>query len=114
MSERFSGKHVTLVSGILDDKAYPEMLRCLLPHCRRAILTRPTIDRATPPEALRNVAAEIIPDVTVIPDAASALNHALATSSPDHVIIVAGSLYLAGEIKEAIEKGKVKLPSFRA
>ena len=109
LSERFAGRYITLVSGILDDKAYPEMLARLLPLCGRVILTQPKIDRSLPPEALREVAEKIISDVTVIPDAPSALRHAIRTSAPDHVVCVAGSLYLVGEIKEAIEAGTIVL-----
>ena len=109
LSERFAGRYITLVSGILDDKAYPEMLGCLLPRCNRVILTQPKIDRAIPADALKKVAEKIIADVSVIPDVPSALNYAIRTSKPDHVICIAGSLYLVGEVKEAIETGSVVL-----
>ncbi len=109
LSERFSGRHITLVSGILDDKAYPEMLALLLPLCTKAILTQPKIDRSIPPDALRKEAEKIIRDVTVIPDAPAALRHAIETSRPEDVVCVAGSLYLVGEIKEAIETGGIVL-----
>lgn len=109
LSKQFAGRHITLVTGILDDKAYPEMLACLLPLCARAILTQPKIDRSLPAETLRKVAETIIPNVTVIPDAPSALQYAVRTSAPDDVVCVAGSLYLVGEIKEAIEVGAIVL-----
>jgi dihydrofolate synthase/folylpolyglutamate synthase len=108
LSETFSGKPITLVSGILDDKAYPEMLRRLLPLCRRAVLTQPKIDRSIPAESLRKEAEKTVRDVTVITDVASAVNHAIQTSLPNEVICITGSLYLVGEIKEAVENGLVE------
>ena len=109
LSERFSGKHITLVSGILDDKAYPEMFKCLLPLCTRAVFTQPKIDRSLHPETLRKEAEKIIHDITVIPDVVSALNHAVRTSDSKDVVCITGSLYLVGEVKAAIEKGLVAL-----
>jgi dihydrofolate synthase/folylpolyglutamate synthase len=109
VSERFSGRNITLVSGILDDKAYPEMFRCLLPLCSRAVLTQPKIERSLSPDTLRKEAEKIISDIKLIPDVASALNHAIQTSEPDDVVCVTGSLYLVGEVKEAIENGLISL-----
>lgn len=109
LSESFSGRNITLVSGILDDKAYPEMFKCLLPLCTRAVFTKPKIDRSLPPAALQREAEKIIHDITVIPDVASALKHAIQTSGPEDVVCIAGSLYLVGEVKEAVEKGMVVL-----
>jgi len=107
LSEHFSGRTITLVSGILDDKAYPEMFKHLLPLCARAVFTKPKIDRSLPPEELRREAEKIIGDITVIPDVAAALTYAVETSGPDDVVCVSGSLYLVGEVKEAIEGGGI-------
>jgi dihydrofolate synthase/folylpolyglutamate synthase len=111
LAERFAGRRITLVSGILDDKAYPEMLARLLPLCTKAVLTQPRIDRSISPEALRKEAERIISDIHVIPDVATAVNHAVADAGPEEVICIAGSLYLVGEVKEGIEKGLIALPS---
>jgi dihydrofolate synthase/folylpolyglutamate synthase len=52
LSENLSGRNITLLIGILDDKPYKTMLKDLLPLCKKAILTRPKIDRALTPEKL--------------------------------------------------------------
>jgi dihydrofolate synthase/folylpolyglutamate synthase len=109
LAERFAGKRITLVSGILDDKAYPDMLRLLLPLCSRAVLTQPKIDRSIPPDALRKEAEKNIDDIQVIPDVAAAVNHAIQTTGPEDAVCITGSLYLVGEVKESIEKGLVAL-----
>jgi len=107
LSEQLAGKKITLVSGILDDKAYPAMLKCLLPICTRAVLTQPKIDRSLSPDTLYPIAKEMIDDVTVIADVPAAVNHALHCALPDEVICVAGSLYLVGEVKEGLENGTI-------
>lgn len=109
LSTHFADRRITLVTGILDDKAYPAMLRKLLPLCTRAIFTRPKIDRALPPEAFLAVAEDCHSDARVIPDVPTAVAHAVNTSSAEDIICITGSLYLIGEVKEALETGTLKL-----
>lgn len=99
-----AGRQLTLVIGILDDKPYEAMLRLLVPHCQRLILTRPKIDRALPTEKLFNVSREILSDITVIEDVGEAVQYALQTALADDVICIAGSLYVVGEAKQQFEK----------
>jgi dihydrofolate synthase/folylpolyglutamate synthase len=98
-----AGRDITLVIGILDDKPYREILSALVPHCRRVILTRPQIDRALPPEKLIPATSELTADWRVIPDVAAAVSHAINSSKPDDVVCIAGSLYVVGEAKAALE-----------
>ncbi len=98
-----AGRAITLVIGILDDKPYREILSALVPHCRRVILTRPQIDRALPPEKLIPATSELTADWRVIPDVAAAVSNAINASAPDDVVCVAGSLYVVGEAKAALE-----------
>ena len=109
LSTKLRDRRITLVSGILDDKAYPEMLRCLLPLCTRAVLTRPKIDRSLSPDTLFEVAKDIISNVKVIASVTEAVTHAMRTSAPEDVVCITGSLYLVGEVKEAIENGLISL-----
>ncbi len=99
-----SGYSITLVAGILEDKPYTDMLKSLLPHCRRVILTRPQINRGLPPEILHDAAKKLITDITVCPDVESAVNRALDTASAEDAICIAGSLYVVGEAKTALQK----------
>jgi len=108
ISENLTDRNITLVAGILDDKPYAAMLRCLLPLCSRAILTRARIDRALPPEKLHAVANEILADIQICPDVCRAAKRAIETASPHDAICIAGSLYVVGEAKEAFDKN----PSF--
>ena len=102
-------RRIILVVGILDDKPYAPMLKSLLPVCSRAIITRAKTDRALPPQKLYATAKKIISDVTTVADVAKAAKHAIETAGPDDVVCIAGSLYVVGEAKEAIEKGLIRL-----
>jgi dihydrofolate synthase/folylpolyglutamate synthase len=108
LSKNLSRRRITLVVGILDDKPYGAMLKSLLPVCSRAIVTRAKTERALAPQRLYAAAKKIISDVTVIPEVAAAARQAIETANPNDVICIAGSLYVVGEAKEAIEKGLIK------
>ncbi|MBW2603709.1 MAG: bifunctional folylpolyglutamate synthase/dihydrofolate synthase [Deltaproteobacteria bacterium] len=104
LSENLSGRNITLIIGILDDKPCKAILKDLLPLCQKVILTRPKIDRALAPEKLYPIAQKIISDIHVIPDVDKAIIHAIENASPKDVICIAGSLYVVGEAKELFEK----------
>jgi dihydrofolate synthase/folylpolyglutamate synthase len=103
LTSYLAGRKLTLVIGILDDKPYEAMLNCLLPLAERVILTQPRINRALPPERLREVAARYNLDIIVIADVAGAVKHAVDTRIPHGAICIAGSLYVVGEAKETFE-----------
>ena len=103
LSAHFTGRNLTMVIGILDDKPYNAMLKCLLPAANRVILTRAKINRALEPKKLEALAKKLTPKVTIIADVKQALEYAVKSASPDDVICVAGSLYVVGEAKEALE-----------
>jgi dihydrofolate synthase/folylpolyglutamate synthase len=103
LAANYDKRKVTMVIGILDDKPYRAMLNCLLPTASHIILTRAKINRAMEPQKLESIAKKIIPGVTIIPDVKLALEHAIKTASPDDIICVAGSLYVVGEAKEALD-----------
>ncbi len=105
LAENLTKRRITLVIGILDDKPHGSMLKSLLPQCSRAIITRAKTDRALAPEKLYAMAKKTISDVTIVPDVAGAAKNAIENAGPDDVICIAGSLYVVGEAKEAIEKG---------
>ncbi len=103
LSQHMASKKITLVVGILEDKPYEDMLRCLIPVCSRVILTQPEIDRSLSPDKLYSVAEKITSDISIIPDVGEAVRHAVDTALPDEAVCIAGSLYVVGEAKEALE-----------
>ncbi len=104
LSETLADRNITLVIGILNDKPYAAMLRFLLPLCNRVILTRAKIDRALPPETLFHVAKKKLSNIEICPDVCSAVKLAVETTSPEDAVCIAGSLYVVGEAKEALDK----------
>jgi len=103
LSNHLIRRDITLVIGILDDKPYRAMLQALVPVCRRVILTQPRIDRRLPAQTLLPIVKEFTDDVTVVPDVQNAVLRAIKTAGADDAVCIAGSLYVVGEAKEALE-----------
>jgi dihydrofolate synthase/folylpolyglutamate synthase len=104
LQNTLAGRRITMVTGILDDKPYAAILKDLVAPCSRLILTRSTIDRSLPPETLEAAAKPLISDIQIIADVGDAVRHAIATSRPEDAVCIAGSLYVVGEAKAALEK----------
>jgi dihydrofolate synthase/folylpolyglutamate synthase len=103
-----AGRDITLVIGILDDKPYPAMLRRLLPTASRVIITQAKINRALPAEKIEAVAKTLVPDTRIIRDVGEALRQAVQAATSESVVLVAGSLYVVGEAKAALENTSVQ------
>jgi dihydrofolate synthase / folylpolyglutamate synthase len=108
LDAHFKNREITMVIGILDDKPYQAMLRLLLPRAKRLIVTRAKINRALPPEKIAAVAKTMVRDIRIVPDVGSALRCAMETAAPQSLTLVAGSLYVVGEAKAALEESSVQ------
>jgi dihydrofolate synthase/folylpolyglutamate synthase len=106
LGSHFNKDRITMVVGILDDKPHYQILKMLAEVSSRVIVTRPTIDRALPAEALKKDASQWWPDVLLEPTVPSALRKAVELNDDDQVICVAGSLYVVGEAKTALSNMK--------
>jgi len=110
LATNLARREIILVIGILDDKPYRQMLKALVPVCRKVIVTRPAIGRALDPQTLLPVIKKWCDDVTVIDTVADALKVATQNLGPGQAVCVAGSLYVVGEAKQAIDSKKSQLP----
>lgn len=93
------GPHVKprLVFGCLADKDWPRMAQLLAPRVRDVTLSRVTPKRPLDPENLvPHFAAHTA--VRVIREPLEAIAKVMNEAQPDDVILVAGSVYLIGEI----------------
>jgi dihydrofolate synthase/folylpolyglutamate synthase len=108
LDAHFQNREITMVIGILDDKPYRAMLKLLLPRAARLIVTRAKINRALPPETIAAIARTMVAEVRIVPDVAGALRFAMQTAAPQGLTLVAGSLYVVGEAKAAMEQASVQ------
>ena len=105
LAANLTGRKLTLVIGILDDKPYEAMLKSLLPLAGRVVLTRAKIERALDPRKLMETAENYPLERTIVSDVAEAVKHAIDTNPPGGAICIAGSLYVVGEAKAAFDQG---------
>ncbi len=89
----------TLLFGCLDDKPMDELAKILFPIFDRVILTAPDSPRATDPLKLAALAETLGTPSTVVPKPKAALDVALGSTPPAALLVIAGSLYLAGELR---------------
>jgi folylpolyglutamate synthase/dihydropteroate synthase len=66
------------------------------------VLTRVAMERSADPRELAGHVAQKVP-CQVIEDSRSALRTLFAAARPDEIVVVAGSLYLLGEIRPTLE-----------
>lgn len=98
-----------LLCGVLEEKLSPEMLGALAELAPRAAATAPQERRAVPPEALAGELEQRGVRTEVCGDAASALAQARAIAGAAGIVIVAGSLYLVGEVRALLcEEGAIR------
>ena len=109
LGNNLAHRPITLVVGILNDKPFKAMLKSLLPVCSRLFITQAKIDRALDTQQLFDVVKNKISDVRMISDVAGAVAQAVANADSNEVVCIAGSLYVVGEAKAAIEKGLLNI-----
>lgn len=103
LAHYFPGRPVVAILGVSNDKDAQAILSELLPGVAWACFTRSRHPRAADPQELVPIAAQII-DVerlAVAGSVAEALDWAEALAVPHAVICLTGSLFIAGEGREA-------------
>jgi dihydrofolate synthase / folylpolyglutamate synthase len=105
--DEFVKEKVTLVFGAMRDKALAEIGAVLFPAAERLVLTEPRSPRAaSADELLRAVPADDPPrSIALAPSVADALTVARAQTPHARTVLVAGSLYLVGEVKALLAAG---------
>ncbi|HWN94377.1 MAG TPA: folylpolyglutamate synthase/dihydrofolate synthase family protein [Methylomirabilota bacterium] len=93
-------KPLTLILGILEDKNWQSVCRTLAPLATRIVATRVPSDRTTPPEKLADF-CHTVNSAAAICVAANA-PEAIALTAQEPLVVIAGSLYLVGEVMELL------------
>ena len=92
------GRRLPFLIGIMRDKAIDQIVAALAEAASHFVCVAVTHERAASPAELMAVARAVAPHVPAVVEAAplDGLNRAITFGSP---VVVAGSLYLAGEIR---------------
>lgn len=100
---RFHGdREIRLIYGSSRDKAVDEVAGLLFPLADRVLLTRSTVARSASPQALLGLTDHLHPRIECVDPPAEALRAARQGATDRTLIVVAGSIFLLGEIRPII------------
>ncbi len=108
LDDYYPGQPVTLVFGASADKDIEGMFSELLPRVTRLIVTKSEHPRAEEPAYLEELAHSHGIRVERIHPVAEAIARGIEIARPGEVILICGSLFVAGEALRAWEDGLVK------
>jgi len=102
-------REITMVFGVMRDKAVQEITEILFPIAEHVIVTRANNPRSASPDEIRQAAARVAAgiDIDEAEDVASALERARKiagpksagpkSAGPGGLVVVTGSIYIVGE-----------------
>jgi dihydrofolate synthase / folylpolyglutamate synthase len=96
LSACYEGRWLTLVFGAMRDKAIGEMAEILFPLADRVIATQAENPRSATPEEIRQLASRISVEIDQAASLSAALDRAGSVTPRDGIIVVTGSIYMAG------------------
>jgi dihydrofolate synthase / folylpolyglutamate synthase len=97
LSGKYEDRPVTMVFGILRDKAVAEMAEILFPIAERVIVTRADNPRSASVQEIREAARRVAVEISEAESVAAALDEAGRVAGPDGLVVVTGSIYIVGE-----------------
>jgi dihydrofolate synthase/folylpolyglutamate synthase len=99
-----NSREITMVFGVMRDKAVQEITEILFPIAGRVIVTHANNPRSASPDEIRQAAARVTSgtDIEDAKDVASALDRARKVAGSAGLIVVTGSIYVVGEAMRTI------------
>ena len=102
LNSEYANRPVHLVFGVFADKDSEPMMRALFPRVQGLHLAPIASPRSKDPRQYVRLARELNPNVSLHPDAESALAVARASAPHDGLVLVAGSLFLVGQLRRVL------------
>jgi len=92
-------RKITMVFGVMRDKAMQEMAEILFPIAGHVIVTRANNPRSASPDEIRQAAARVTTgiDIEDVEGVASAMERARQVAGAGGLVVVTGSIYIVGE-----------------
>lgn len=100
INKHLGGKRIVMVSSMMADKDYLSYLRAVAPFAETFIATKVDVPRALSSSELAENACELCKNCYDIPNPQKAVTAAWNILQPEDALIICGSFYLAGEIRE--------------
>ena len=99
-----NSRKITMVFGVMRDKAVQEITEILFPIAAHVIVTHASNPRSASPDEIRQAAARVAADMGIedAEDVASALARARQLAGSRGLIVVTGSIYIVGEAMRSL------------
>ncbi len=105
--DEFTGSVSVLVFAVMKEKKIKEISDILFPKADRVILTRFQFYRAASPEEILLETVRHKHKIMCEPDPVQALRSAVRSAGRNGSILIAGSLYIVGEMKKALRENDI-------
>jgi dihydrofolate synthase/folylpolyglutamate synthase len=102
LSASYEDRPVTLVFGVMRDKAVSEVAEILFPIAERVVVTQANNPRSATAAEIRQAAARVEVEIREAPDVASGLAEACRIAGPGGLVVVTGSIYIVGEALQVL------------
>jgi dihydrofolate synthase/folylpolyglutamate synthase len=102
LSAAYEDRPVTLVFGVMRDKAVSEVAEILFPIAERVVVTQANNPRSATAAEIRQAAARVEVEFRETPDVASALAEACRIAGQGGLVVATGSIYIVGEAMLAL------------
>jgi len=99
------GRRIKLLFASMEDKEWRLMLNMLVDVVDEVVLTRVSMERSAEPKQLASHVAGRVPH-RVMNDARQGLGYLLTSARPEDIVLVAGSLYLLGEVRPVVQEAR--------
>lgn len=96
----FTDKRIVMMSSIMADKDYDAYLKLVAPLADAFVATKADVPRALESEKLAKRAGQYCNECYAFDNSEEALSKALEITGENDVLLICGSFYLAGEIRE--------------
>ncbi|MBZ5655587.1 MAG: bifunctional folylpolyglutamate synthase/dihydrofolate synthase [Acidobacteriia bacterium] len=97
LSAAYGERAVTMVFGVLRDKAVAEIAEILFPIAEQVIVTHANNPRSASVDEIRQAASRVAGDIREAADVSSALEDAGRIAGRGGLVVVTGSIYIVGE-----------------
>ncbi len=108
LEEQFRARRMLLVFGMIATHDHRACTSLIAPLADVVIVTSPHHLRPLPASVLAEEVRRYVARVEVIEDRFAAVDRALALANPDDVVVVTGSFFLVGDVREALQRKSLR------
>lgn len=104
ITKNLSRKKIIAVCSMMEDKEYEKYLSIVLPDVTKTVICRVDMARAAKCSELAAAAGKYCNDIVIIENSARAVKYALNEAENFDAVLICGSFYLAGEVRNIFEE----------